>query len=153
MIRKLITLVLLLSLPWLPQSAFAYITLTTPFTASQGGTQVENDTIGACTSITYNFQNFTESVTFNVGMLSGSPQNLAVGPLAQSDPNYSFVVTVNLATGAWTDTQGGSGTVPGSILSGQVTQFEAARNQAESFVGVSGGLMPGTITQWPASTL
>lgn len=127
------------------------ITLTTPvaFTIA-GGT--ETDTIGACVSITQDFQAMTQVVTYRLGTaLDGNPLVLVQGNFAQTN-GYTLTVIFNVNTGVWTYQyagQSGGGTLaPGTTLTGLQTQFIAARNQAEAFVAVSGGLLPGTIVSW-----
>jgi hypothetical protein len=123
------------------------IALTTPYTVSIGGTQVEDDTTGGCSAMTLDYLGHIMTYTFKVGTLTGSPPQLNVGPYAQLQ-GQSITVTVNLSTGAWSDNIGGMGTIPGSILNPIITQIIANRNSAEGFVAVSGGLMPGTTTAW-----
>jgi len=125
------------------------IALTTPFTVSINGVQVENDTVGACTGYTVDFIANTMTYFFQIGSLSGSPPNLVAGSIAALQ-NKFIQVTVNLLTAAWTDNLGGSGTVPSATLNPIIAAFIANRNSAEAFVAVSGGLMPGTVTNWTA---
>lgn len=87
------------------------ITLTTPFTVTENGVQVENDTIGACTGFAVDYQGSTMTYFFKIGTLGGSPSNLIPGPIAAVQ-NQNISVTVNLISGAWADNLGGSGTVP-----------------------------------------
>jgi hypothetical protein len=123
------------------------ITLTTPFTVSIGGVQVENDTVGACTSIATDFLARTLTATFQIGTLTGSPANLNAGPQGLIQ-NQGYVIVVHLDTGAWSDNHGHSGTVPAGTLANQVSQALSDRNSAEAFMAVPGGLMPGTTVAW-----
>jgi hypothetical protein len=126
------------------------ITLTTPVTFTINGI-AENDTIGACSSIVSDFQNMVQTVIFNVGtVLAGSPSSLLVGPAAQAN-GYALKVVFNINTGVWSYTYAstsGGGVLVGATLTTLQAQFIAARNQAEGFVCVSGGLLPGTQVNW-----
>ena len=127
------------------------ITLTTPVAFTIAGV-TETDTIGVCTSITQNFQAFTQTVTYNLGTaLVGSPLVLNQGPSALAN-GYVLTVVFNINTGVWSYTyaglSGGGTLAPGATLTGLQNQFIAARNQAEGFVSVSGGLLPGTQVNW-----
>lgn len=121
------------------------ITLTTAFTVSIGGVQVENDTVGACTSIVTDFLGRTQTTTFQIGTLTGNPPNLNGGAQAQLQ-NQNFVIIVHLDTGAWSDNHGHSGTIAANILAPIVAQAIGDRNTAEGFM--AGGLMPGSTTPW-----
>ncbi len=123
------------------------ITLTTPFTVTEDGVQVENDTVGACTGYAVDFEGSTMTYFFKIGTLGGSPSNLIPGSIAATQ-NQNISVTVNLLTGAWTDNLGAGGTIPGAILNPILTALIADRNNAEGFMSVSGGLMPGTQVPW-----
>jgi hypothetical protein len=126
------------------------ITLTTPVAFTINGV-TENDTIGACSSIVSDFQNMVQTVIFNVGtVLAGSPSSLLVGPAAQAN-GYALKVVFNINTGVWSYTYAstsGGGVLVGATLTTLQAQFIAARNQAEGFVSVSGGLLPGTQVNW-----
>jgi len=123
------------------------ITLTTPFIVAIGGVQVENDTVGACTSVVTDFLARTQTTTFQVGTLTGSPPNLNAGPQGLLQ-GQSYVLVVHLDTGAWSDNHGHGGTIPSNILTPIVTQAVSDRNTAEGFMAVPGGLMPGSIVSW-----
>ena len=124
------------------------ITLTTPFTVSIGGVQVENDTNGAMTSLSVDFIGRTYTATFQVGTLVSNPTpNL--NPGAQGTiQNQTIIITVNMLTGAWSDNHGHGGTIPGATLAPINSDFLGDRNIGESFMSVAGGLMPGTFTLW-----
>jgi hypothetical protein len=133
------------------------IALTTPYTVSIGGSQVENDISGDCTSMSMDYLARILTYTFKVGTLTGSPVNLNVGPYAQLQGQ---VVTVMVYVGSTNTTQTFgqwwlNGTLQGTIIASAtlnpiVTQLLANRNTAEGFVAVSGGLLPGTTTAWAA---
>jgi hypothetical protein len=132
------------------------ITLTTPYTVSIGGVSVEDDTIGACTSMSVDYLGLIMNYTFKVGTLTGSPANLNVGPYAQLQGQTISVnvyvgpnITGGLQTGNWyLNGVLQSSIISGTILSPIITQLIANRNTAEGFVAVSGGLMPGTQVNW-----
>src|ERR1700677_184640 len=94
----------------------------------------------------------TQTATYKIGTaLTGSPLVLNQGPFALAN-GYVLTVVFNINTGVWTYTYAGEsvgGTLaPGTTLTGLQNQFIAPRNQAEGFVSVSGGLMPGTQVNW-----
>lgn len=127
------------------------ITLTTPIIITIAGV-TETDTIGALVTLHQDFQANTQTATYMVGpSLGGNPLTLNQGPFAISN-GYVLVVVFNINTGVWTYTyagQSGGGTLaPGATLTGLQNQFMASRNQAEQFVAVAGGLMPGTQVAW-----
>jgi hypothetical protein len=132
------------------------ITLTTPYTVSIGGVSVEDDTIGACTSMSMDYLGLLMNYTFKVGTLTGSPANLNVGPYAQLQGQTISVnvyvgpnITGGLQTGNWyLNGVLQSSIISGTILSPIITQLIANRNTAEGFVAVSGGLLPGSVTNW-----
>lgn len=123
------------------------ITLTTPFTVSIGGSQVENDTVGACTSIVTDFLARTQTSTFQIGSLTGAPPNLNPGPQGQLQ-NQTYVITVHMDTGAWSDNHGHSGVLIPNTLSGIQDTAIGDRNAGEVFMATPGGLMPGTQVPW-----
>lgn len=126
------------------------ITLTTPVSFTINGVG-ETDLVGAATSCTYDFQGMTMTVVYKIGpSITGSPLTLNQGPAAIAN-GYVLTVTFNLNTGAWSytyGTQSGGGTLTGTPLTTQVTNFISLRNQLEAFVDVVGGLMPGTAVPW-----
>jgi hypothetical protein len=126
------------------------INLTTPVSFTINGA-VESDTIGAATSVVYDFQGMTITATYKIGTaLTGSPVALNQGPAALAN-GYLLVVMFNVNTGAWSytyGTQSGGGTLTGAALTSWQNIFIAERNTLEGQVSVSGGLMPGTIVSW-----
>ena len=145
--KYLTALALFVALATMPQTAFSYITLTTPYAVAINGSTVETDTIGACTGFAVDYEGSTMTYFFKIGTLGGSPSNLVPGVNAAA-LNQNISVTVNLLTGAYTTSQGGSGTVPGAILTNVNNGLISNRNTAESFMAVAGGLMPGATTAW-----
>jgi hypothetical protein len=128
------------------------ITLTTPIILTIAGV-TETDTIGACTSLTQDFQGMTYTAVYKLGTaLAGTPVALTQGPFSLAN-GYVLSVTFNLNTGVWFYTYAGTtggGTLTGTPLTTLQTQFIAARNQCEAFVSVVGGLLPGTQVNWTA---
>src|SRR5208283_1841536 len=127
------------------------ITLTTPVVLTLQGV-TETDSIGACVSLHQDFQAMTQTAVFNIGTaIAGLPPMLNQGAFAQTN-GYLLTVVFNINTGAYFYTyagQSGGGTLPpGATLTGLQNQFIASRNQAEGFVSVPGGLMPGTQINW-----
>jgi hypothetical protein len=125
------------------------ITLTTPYVISVNGAQAENDAAGACTGMSVDYLGNVMVYTFSIGNLSGNPSNLVAGSYAIAN-NQQITITVQLLTGAWSDNHGHNGTIPPSILNPIVAQLLSNRNSAESFMSVSGGLLPGTQVPWTA---
>jgi hypothetical protein len=126
------------------------ITLTTPVSFTINGV-VENDTIGAATSVLYDFQGMNITATYKIGTaLTGSPVSLNQGAAAQSN-GYVLTVQFNVNTGVWSytyGTQSGGGTLTGAALTSWQNIFIAERNTLEGQVSVSGGLMPGVQNNW-----
>lgn len=127
------------------------ITLTTPIAITIAGV-TETDTIGALISLHQDFQAMTQTAVYTVGTaLAGNPPVLNQGAAAIAN-GYVLTVIFNINTGVWSYTyagQSGGGTLaPGATLTGLQNQSIAARNQAEAFVSVAGGLMPGTQVNW-----
>ena len=128
------------------------ITLTTPVAFTINGV-VESDTIGAATSVMYDFQGMNITATYKIGTaLTGSPLSLNQGAAAQAN-GYVLTVQFNVNTGVWSYTYGtasGGGTLTGAALTSWQNIFIAERNTLEGQVSVSGGLMPGTQVNWTA---
>ena len=127
------------------------ITLTSPVAFTIAGV-TENDTIGALSTLHQDFQANTQTAIYNIGTaLTGSPLALNQGPLSITN-GYVLIVIFHIDTGVWTYTyagvSGGGTLAPGATLTGLQNQFIAARNQAEAFVAVSGGLLPGVLVNW-----
>lgn len=114
------------------------ITLTNPYTVSVNGTQVEDDTAGACTGLSIDFLARTYSVTFKMGTLTGNPPNLNVGPTTGGQTFGQW----------WLNGVLQGSIIPAATLNSFVSQILGDRNTAEGFVSVSGGLMPGTQVPW-----
>lgn len=134
------------------------ITLTTAYTISVNGVQQENDTVGACVSMSMDYLSRIMTYVFKVGTLTGSPTNLNVGPYAQTN-NQTITVAVyvgpNIAGGLQTGNWYLNGVLQGSVIAAGtinpiITQLLANRNTAEGFVAVGGGLMPGSTVAWVA---
>ena len=124
------------------------ITLTTPYVVNINSVPVEDDTVGACVSSAVDYLARTLTYVFKIGTLTGSPPNINVGPYAQTN-GQTVTVVVYLLTGQWSLNgvmQGG--TIAGSILNPIITTLISDRNNAEGFVSVSGGLMPGSQVPW-----
>jgi hypothetical protein len=128
------------------------ITLTTPVAFTINGV-TENDTIGAATSVLYDFQGMNITATYKIGTaLTGSPITLNQGAAALAN-SYVLTVQFNVNTGIWTysyGTQSGGGTLTGAALTSWQNIFIAERNTLEGQVSVTGGLMPGTQVNWTA---
>jgi|HubBroStandDraft_1064217.scaffolds.fasta_scaffold16310_1 hypothetical protein len=126
------------------------INLTTPLSFTINGV-TEDDTIGAATSVYFDFQGMNIVATYKIGTaLVGSPIALNQGAAAQAN-GYVLTVQFNVNTGAWSytyGTQSGGGTLTGAALTSWQNIFIAERNTLEGQVSVSGGLMPGTIVSW-----
>jgi hypothetical protein len=107
---------------------FVSITLTTPIGVTITGPSpvTENDTIGACTSMTIDY--FAQVVTFifQTGVIQSG--NINAG-------KYGPIVTlvVNLITGQWSASTGQSGTIGAGALSSFNAQLKSDRNLVETF--------------------
>ena len=95
--------------------------------------------------------------TFKIGTLTGSPANLNVGPYSQNPPSQNIVVGVyvgpnisgGLQTGNWfLNGVLQANAIPGAIINPIITTLVTDRNNAEGFVSVSGGLLPGVQVPW-----
>jgi len=132
------------------------ITLTTPYVVSIGGTQVEDDTNGACMSYSMDFVGKILTVVFKIGTLGGSPLNLVPGNYAAEYGSGTITTAVYLGPTQngmtygqwWLNGNPQSTIVPSATIAPFVSQLLGDRNTAETFVAVNGGLMPGTITSW-----
>jgi len=117
------------------------ITLTTGRLVQINGVTTENNTQGANTGYAVDFLGNT--VTFNFSIGSGAPAAFNIGVF-----NLPVSLTVNLATGAWTSTNGSSGTIGAGPLANFVSQTKAIRNTVETFVA-GNSVMAGTQVAWP----
>jgi hypothetical protein len=126
------------------------ITLTSPVSFTIAGV-AETDTIGALVSLAQDFQGMTQTAVYKIGTaIAGTPPALNQGPAAIAN-GYVLTVIFNMNTGVWSYTYAGvsgGGTLTGASLTALQVQFIATRNQAEAFVSVAGGLMPGTQVNW-----
>jgi len=116
------------------------ITLTTGKLVAINGVTQENDSQGACVSFSVDFLANVATFTFGIG--SGAPAAFNLGVY-----NAPVSVSVNLATGAWTSTNGFSGVIAGAALTNFVAQSKSNRNTAETFVA-GNSVMPGTTVAW-----
>ena len=132
------------------------ITLTTPYVVSVGGTQVEDDTNGACVSYSMDFIGKILTVVFKIGTLGGSPLNVVPGFYAQVNGAGTITTSVYLGPTQngqtqyqwWLNGNLQSTLVPASSVASLIAQLIGDRNTAESFISVAGGLMPGVTTPW-----
>lgn len=131
------------------------ITLTTPYTVSIGGMQVEDDTNAACMSYSMDFVGKILTVVFNVGTMGGNPLNLVPGYFAGLQGKVvTTAVYLGPTINGLTQYQWWlNGVLQGSIISSAtmapfVTQLLGDRNSAENFIAVAGGLLPGAVTPW-----
>jgi hypothetical protein len=117
------------------------ITLTTPKKVALNDVVIENNTQGACMGYSIDFFSNTFVATLRTGVVQGGNLNAGVyGDLV--------TLTVNLTTGAWTSSNGLTGTVPGGALANFVNQFKTDRNATESYAAGSSGIMPGVQVPW-----
>jgi|ERR1700678_3892479 len=133
------------------------IALTTSYTVSINGTQVENDTIGACVSSSMDYIANIMTYVFKVGTLTGSGPTLNLNAGAYAQLNGQTVTTA-VYVGPTTATQTfgqwwlngvlQSTLVTSAILSPIINELITDRNNAENFISVPGGLMPGVVTPW-----
>jgi hypothetical protein len=115
------------------------ITLTTGKLVAINGVTQENDTQGAAVSMTMDWIGNIGTIKFSIGSGAPSAFNVAVY-------DSPVVLTVNMTTGAWTSTDGSSGTFSGAGFTSFQNQFKAIRNAAETFA--SSHFMPGTTVAW-----
>lgn len=116
------------------------ITLTTGRLVQINGVTQENDTQGVNTGFAVEFLGNT--ATFNLAIGSGAPSSFNIAVY-----NLPVAITVNLGSGAWTSTNGFSGTIGAGALANFVAQTKAVRNTVESFVA-GNSVMPGTQVAW-----
>jgi hypothetical protein len=117
------------------------ITLTTPKNIAINGVTVENDTQGVVTSFSIDFLNNTCTIVLKTGF--GAPSFFQIGTYFDETD-----VVVNLITGAWTSSNGKSGTISGMALTTFLAQIKGDRNLMETFASGNSGIMPGTQQNW-----
>ena len=117
------------------------ITLTNGTLVQINGATVENDVIGAVTSMTVDYLGQTAVFVLRTGSLLNG--NINVGNYGQT-----VQLTINLATGSWSSSAGQSGTMGPVALNNFNSQFKADRNTVETFAAGGGNLMPGTQVPW-----
>jgi hypothetical protein len=119
----------------------ASITLTTGKLVAINGVTQENDSIGGCSGYAVDYIGNTVTFTFVTGtIVSGNINKGIFGD--------TVLLTLNLTSGAWTSTNGGSGTISGATLTNFVNQLKSNRNLVETFVA-GNTVMPGTQVAWP----
>jgi len=117
------------------------ITLTNGTLVQINGSTIENDTVGACVSMTVDYFSQTATFVFRTGVLQNGNLNAGVyGP--------TVTLTVNLATGAWSASTGQSGTISGGALASFNSQVKSDRNLVETFAAGGGAFMPGVQVAW-----
>lgn len=119
------------------------INLTTPKVISVTGSQnfSETDAQGALMSYSIDFFGQTFTGVFRTGTVTGG--NLNAGAFGDT-----VTLVVNLVTGAWTSSNGFSGTIGSTPLNNFNAQFKTDRNAAEGFAAGASGIMPGTQVPW-----
>lgn len=115
------------------------ITLTTGKLVAINGVTQENDTQGAAVSLDMDWMGNIGTVRFSVG--SGAPSAFNIGVY-----DTPITLTVNMTTGAWTSTNGSSGTFAGAGFTNFQNQFKAIRNAAETFAASQ--FLPGVQVAW-----
>jgi len=117
------------------------ITLTSPETASVGGSVVETDASAACTGINIDFIQQLITITLQNGTTSGqtfTPGKSLANPI---------LLTISMATGAWQTNTGLSGTFNAASLASILSIFLGLRNQAEAFA-LQAAIIAGTAVPW-----
>ena len=121
------------------------ITLTTGIQVSINGASVEND-ISACVSgITLDYLAGVATFTLTQGSVisQSGADTFNVGVYASP-----VTVSINMGTGAWTSSNGLSGTASGALFIGFQTSIKNTRNALETFSAVTNAIMPGTVVNW-----
>lgn len=127
------------------------ITLTTPTSVTcsglvAAGVLSETDNIAGVSWYHVDFLGGTLSFELALGTLANGNVNVGVYP-------PRITVSISLATGVWTSSTGGSGTIPGSSLTNIVAQFAANRNNMETFAAGGSGICPGTQSAWASTSI
>ena len=119
------------------------ITLTTAksVTVTGQGAITENDTQAAAVVLTMDWLANVGTIRFSLG--SGAPSAFNIGVFDTPD-----TLTVNMTTGAWTTTNGQSGTFSGAGFTNFQNQFKAIRNAAETFASTTITPLLGTQVAW-----
>ena len=121
------------------------ITLTTGIQVSINGVSRENNTQGAV--IGFGVDYLTNTVSFSLaqgGVLSQSGlDSFLVGAFAEP-----VQVTINMVTGAWTSSNGLSGTASGALFTAFQTSLKNTRNALETFSAVTNPILPGAVVNW-----
>ena len=124
--------------------AYASITLTNPIVINSGATQVENNTQSGLMALHTDFGAGGGSPIltgiFHAGVVSGQV-------ITQSKYAPQVSILVNLTTGAWTGSNGTSGTLTSAQLTTIVNALKSVRNQIEVFA-VNNGVIAGSQVSW-----
>ncbi len=115
------------------------ITLTTGVLVAINGVTVENDLAGAVRGMVIDY--LSNTVIFD--LIQG---NVAGANFSRGTYGSSVNVTVNMTTGAWTSSNGLSGTLAGAAFTNAVSQLKGLRNLMETFA--SSNIMPGVQVAW-----
>lgn len=117
------------------------ITLTSGTLVQINGATVENDTVGACMSMSVDYFSQTVTFVFRTGTLQNGNLNAGLyGP--------TVTLVVNLSTGAWTASTGQSGTIGAGALASFNSQIKSDRNLVETFAAGGGAILPGAQVAW-----
>lgn len=117
------------------------ITLTNGTLVQINGSTIENDTIGACTSMNVDYFSQMATFVFRTGAIQNGNLNAGI-----YGPTVTF--TVNLVTGLWTASTGQTGTIGAGALASFNSQIKSDRNLVETFAAGAGAFMPGTQVAW-----
>ena len=110
------------------------------FLISLGGTTIENDIQGACTSIIIDFEQNIISAVIKKGT--------GVAGVSFSSGSSEFNISINVNTGSWTCPEKQlSGQIGAGALTNLKNTIKGWRNTVESFA-VNNVILNGTITPW-----
>jgi hypothetical protein len=120
------------------------ITLTQALTVVQGGTTIETDNAAACMAfaVSWTLVGPTAVATFQDGAVSG----ISLNPGTIAGLN-TVQFSLNMTTGAWSTSNGLSGTISGAALNSFLTTLKSIRNTIEA-EAVSLGIIAGTQVAW-----